>query len=192
VKSPIRFVDGLICGAMSAVMCLIYRQFDISPQRHGLLIQASLGFMASVLAFAILASAVMAGRASIKDALEIGSMVFIPLVVAIPLWRAFLATSNKYDRMMFTDMSVSAEFTREWEFFFIARLLLVVGMGYFAWLSISFVITASEPGVRGLMAVVGVWIPLSQLCLHYIRAASPPPPSSGRTAKRGFSRMQFA
>ncbi len=192
MKSPFRFVDDILCDGMSLIVGVIYRRFDVSPRRQGKMIQSALAFMASFLAAAILVSTISSGRASLKDALEITSMVFVPLIVAIPEWKAFLRASNKYDRLIFTDMSVDAECNREWDFYLTMRLMVVATVGVLAWLSVSTVMTAPEPGARGLMAVIGAWIPLAQICFHYIRAATPPPPYSGGAVKRGFSRMQIA
>lgn len=192
MKNPFKFVDAVLCDAMSAVMGIVYRRFDVSPRRQGRLIQSVLAFMASFLAAAILVSTITSGRASIKDALEIASMVFTPLIVAIPEWKAFMRASNKYDRLVFTDMAVDAEFNRDWDLYLFARLVTVMTVGILVWLSVSIITTSSEPGARGLMAVTGSWVPLALICFHYIRAAAPPPPYSGGTVNKGFLHMHVA
>lgn len=177
---------------MSAVMGILYRRFDVSPRRQGKLIQSAVAFMASFLAAALLVSMIASGRGSLKNALEIASMVFTPLIVAISEWKGFIRASNKYDRMVFNDMAVDAEFNRDWTLYLFARLGTLMIVATLVWLSVSIITTAQEPGARGLMAATGFWVSLSLICFHYIRAAAPPPPYSGGTAKKRFSHMQVA
>ncbi len=191
MPNPFRLIDSAILNLLSLLMGIVYRCLEISPRRHASLFLAVTSFASSAFGVVLLLTNCVGGPMEIKDFLGMACMAGIPLIVAVPYWKHFQASSNTYNRTIFTEMSVDAEFERTWDYLFGLRVVLFMAIGLGVWVCAGHAISDPEVGKRAIALQFAVWFP-TMIFYFSMRAAAPPPPYSGKTRSHGFRSMRFA